>query len=160
MTRWCVLQCRPGKTDFAGANVREQGFEVLVPKLRVHRARGEVLQPLFGSYIFTQITPEGTDWRPLSYTKGVLKVLCGSPERPSLLPRGWAEQLLALGGVIDRFEDALAFQRGDLAEFVSGPLCGQAGRVQWTGPRRIALLLQVLGRETCVYATPELLKKA
>ena len=156
--RWCVLQCKPNRTEWAAINLREQGFKVLAPRLRLHKPTGTVLRPLFGSYIFAGIIPGDDSWKAMVYTNGVSKLLGASQESPSLLPIGWVENLLEHDGIVDRFEDALTFKRGDLVEFLDGPFKGQHGAVQWTSPQRVALLLSILGRQTCVYSNPQLLK--
>lgn len=157
--RWCVAQTKPREEELAARQLRQQAFNVFHPLLREHQGRESRLVPMFPRYLFIQVNHLlPVSWAPINGTRGVKRVITSSMELPSLLPIGWVETLRAAGDVLDRFLDALDFAAGDLVEFVDGPFKGQQGVCKWTGEKRVALLLAVLGRETMVVSDPRALR--
>lgn len=147
---WCIARTRYKEEERALQNLIQMGFNVLLPRLRVHRGKELELQLMFPRYIFIEINEHGKEWRYINNTRGVLQVFTSTPERPSLVPVSWMEQILTLGGVVEKFEDTFAFKRGDQLRFKEGPFKGHVGRCEWSTEHRVALLMNVLGHENIV----------
>lgn len=156
---WCVAQVKPQRESWALENLERQGFRGFMPLLREHRGKHIFTKVMFPNYLFVEVpVGEESDWKTINYTRGVTRVLASSMERPSYIPTGFVENLIALGGIIDQFETCISFNRGDQLVFLQGPFMGQAGICQWSSEKRVALLLSVLGRETMVVSDPSHLK--
>ena len=77
---WLLLYTKPRCETWAEINLRNQGFETLLPRFR--KASG--IAPLFPRYVFVGHTP-GQSIIPLGSTRGVLYLVhCG--ERPARVP--------------------------------------------------------------------------
>jgi transcription antitermination factor NusG len=77
---WLLLYTKARAESWADINLRKQGFETLVPRVRQRDGFG----PLFPRYVFVG-APVGTDFRPARSTRGVLYVVhCG--EKPARVP--------------------------------------------------------------------------
>src|SRR5437764_570859 len=114
--RWCVVQTKPREEEIAVANLRNQAFDVFMPLLRDQRRLETKIVAMFPGYLFVAIDPTTLSWLPIVSTRGVRHLMTIRPEQPSLLPRGWVEDLRRRG-VIDLFTDALSFRKGDHLEF-------------------------------------------
>lgn len=157
---WCVVQTKPGRQAWAVSNLAQQGFRTIAPLLREHRGKQVSLRPMFGSYIFLELTCDELGWSAVNNTRGVTRVLANSQGRPSYLPERFISYMLEINGVLDRFEDVLSFNKGDIVELVDGPFKGRQAQVSWTTDKRVAVLLSVLSRQTTVYFEPAVLRLA
>lgn len=159
MLRWCVVQTLLREEDRAIENLKRQAFNVFYPLLREHRGKTLKVVPMFSRYVFVEIETDELDWLQISSTRGVKRIMTTCLERPSLLPVGWVEALMSAGEITDVFLDGLAFKKGDVIEFTEGPFQGQRGVCQWTSEKRVALLLDLLGRQTMVMTESKSVKK-
>lgn len=77
---WLLLYTKARAESWADINLRKQGFETLLPRVRQRDGFG----PLFPRYIFVG-GPAGLDFRSARSTRGVLYVVhCG--EKPARVP--------------------------------------------------------------------------
>jgi transcriptional antiterminator RfaH len=152
MLKWCVAQTKPHEEDIAINNLQRQEFRVFLPRLREHKGKEVRLVPMFSRYIFVQIETDDMRWAAINSTRGVSRLMMSNIERPSLLPEGWVEMMIEKGAIVDTFLDAASFLKGEEVEFVTGPFNGHRGICQWTNNKRVALLLDILGRKTVVYS--------
>lgn len=77
---WLLLYTKARAESWADINLRKQGFETLLPRVRQRDGFG----PLFPRYIFVG-GPAGSDFRSARSTRGVLYVVhCG--EKPARVP--------------------------------------------------------------------------
>jgi hypothetical protein len=77
---WMLLYTKPRAEAWADINLRRQGFQTLLPRVR----RPDGFGPLFPRYLFVGHAP-GQPAEPLRSTRGVLYVVhCG--DRPARVP--------------------------------------------------------------------------
>jgi transcriptional antiterminator RfaH len=90
---WILLYTKPHAEDWAAVNLRRQGFDTLLPRVR---ARG-ALTPLFPRYLFAAHSLARTP-PAMQHTFGVLYVVrCG--DRPAIVPPD------VIAGIRERMDD-------------------------------------------------------
>lgn len=156
---WCVAMTKPQQGDLAVKNLERQGFRVFNPLLREHKGKRVITKAMFPGYLFVELlVGEESEWKSAHYSFGVQRVIHATLDRPSYLPTGFVENLLLAGGVIDHFEEVIKFQKGNQLIVTEGPFAGQVGICHWSGEKRVAILLSLLGRQTIVVSEPSNLK--
>jgi transcriptional antiterminator RfaH len=86
---WLLLYTKARAESWADINLRKQGFETLLPRVRQRDGFG----PLFPRYVFVG-APAGADFRPARSTRGVLYVVhCG--ENPARVPLDVIDEIRA-----------------------------------------------------------------
>jgi transcriptional antiterminator RfaH len=156
--RWFCCKCKPRQEAKAAENLHRQDFETYHPQITIERIRngkiGTIRESLFPSYLLVKFTLSDAAWRSINSTRGVLGLLAfGENARPSPMPVGEVEQIQA------REKKGLLFisevkrvRRGDRVRIKIGPAADQIGTVLFTRAERVQLLLNLLGRQTRVYA--------
>jgi transcriptional antiterminator RfaH len=154
---WCVVQTKTQSEEKALLNLRQQGFEVYLPRyskeIRHARKAQTVLRPLFPGYLFIKMDLEKARWRSVNGTIGVITLL-QSGDRPCLLADAFIDQLhqrendhgiIMLEGNNLKIGDKIRLTSGVFAEFT--------GLLQERKDyKRIILLLNLLGRDVRVMA--------
>jgi transcriptional antiterminator RfaH len=139
----------------AEANLRQQGYQVWLPRLvRARRHARKVdttLAPLFPGYLFIRLDEQMQAWRAINSTLGVRCIICHG-ETPTPVETGFVEALMRRadgGGVLALQTDDLRL--GDQLHFLSGPFSDRIGTLLRLADKdRVALLLNFLGREVPV----------
>jgi transcriptional antiterminator RfaH len=152
MKRWYVVNTRPHQESRADLNLRRQGFQSWLPRLRRTRRHGRrletVLRPLFPGYLFVCFDPETEPWRLIFGTFGVRSLICHD-DRPTPVAGGLVEALHQStddDGVVRVAPEDL--KPGDRLRVISGAFADQVGTLIRLADRdRVALLLEMLGRE-------------
>ena len=152
MSRWHAVLCKPRRETLAEANLRNQGFEVYLPRmLGLRRKAGcwrQMIEPLFPRYLFLNADDATRSLAPVRSTQGVsgLVRFCGAP---ALVPPGVVE---ALRGAADpetgchRFRVA-PFAPGERVRFAAGPFKGLEGLFEMeSGDARAVVLLDLIGK--------------
>lgn len=155
VTRWCVVQTKPREEELAVANLRRQGFEAFLPLLKERHKTEMRVVPMFPGYVFVAIAKV---WQPIASTRGVKRVITVTSDRPAFLPRGWVESLQEKG-MLNLFDDALSFRKGEVVEFIAGPFEGHRATCKWTSEARVGVLLEFMGREVAAQCEPKILKR-
>ena len=134
-----------------------QGFVTFLPLIRAaKRRRGRwqsPLEALFPGYLFTQLDLQTQNTAPIRSTRGVIGLVrFGGEIRP--VPDALVSELQARrAGEAIEF-DAL-FKKDDAVTLVDGPFIGLTGIFQaQTGPERVAILLDLMGRSNKVTVSP------
>ena len=146
---WIVVRVRPQLIARAIINMERQGFECYAPHAMMRVGRARVLRrcPLFMGYMFAR-HPEAR-WVSLRGTFGVIDVLMGTEERPAPLPHIEIERLRAReaqDGLIQLKERE--FEHGERVHVERGAVSLDAIVDGMSGPDRVFVLMQVLGRWT------------
>ena len=150
--RWYCIQTKPRAETIALEHLQRQGFECLLPRLRLRRliARRlvERIEPLFPRYLFLAADPTTQSLAPIRSTRGVLGLVRFANE-PAEVPPALIARLRAdadpTGILDDRRQQP---QPGDRVLLLSGPLTGlHALYAQTDGADRAIVLLQILGRD-------------
>lgn len=152
--RWFAVRTQPRKERLALEHLARQNFEAFCPMWRGAHHKGRNLRqrlaPLFPSYVFVALDLERQRWRSINGTIGCIGVVSFGP-RPAALPFGFLETMRTASASDGEvcFSQELAI--GDRVRVIGGTfdnLCGTLlGR---SGAERVAILLDVLNRETRV----------
>ncbi len=155
MSNWFVVNTHPHQEMRAEANLRQQGYEVWLPRLlrsrRHARKVDTTLAPLFPGYLFIRLNRKIEAWRAINSTFGVRRILCRG-ETPAPVETGFVEALMRRTddtGALAPEADALRL--GDTLHILSGPFSDRIGTLLSLADKdRVALLLNLLGREVPV----------
>ncbi|MBM3468418.1 MAG: transcriptional activator RfaH [Alphaproteobacteria bacterium] len=157
MMRWCVAHTQPVKENLAGENLKDQGFEIYLPKIRKIRRHArsseEVLTPLFPRYIFVGMDLESTPWRSINGTRGISYLLMRDRLHPAHIPSRTIQELRSQEieeGIVP-ITSLVTFSKGDKVRIVEGVFKDQTAIFESLDDRnRVQVLLNFLGRETKV----------
>jgi len=145
--RWYLIKAKPGQTERAAQELRNQNYEVFCPSIQVERVRGgkriQKTEPLFPGYLFIELSETDSNWRPIRSTRGVAYIVCFG-NKPAVVPDQVVENL--------REREKVQEQRRDLAPkqpviIDEGPFRHlNAIFLEYDGEKRAFLLLELLGR--------------
>lgn len=144
--RWFVLQSRPRQERRALENLRNQGFECLLPlylRERLRRGKREqVEEPLFPRYLFVRLNEVTSNWYALRSTYGVTNIV-----RFGDIPAAVDDSIVqAFAGL--QPTDCQLYQPGDKVYISSGPFVGlEAIYQQDDGEARVILLLDFMSKQ-------------
>ena len=146
MAFWTAAQIKSDQVKRAVWHIERQQFEVYLPLCRTSRRSTRVV-PLFVGYVFVRVIDR---WHCLNGTYGVIRVVCsgGVPavvrEHEITRMRDQADK----NGVI--VLPLTKFQAGEKVRVLRGPLRDHVGVIHagMTAKQRVAVLFQMLGRET------------
>ena len=152
MKQWYVAYTQPAKELIAQHHLREQGFEVYLPrfkKIRRHaRKVDEVIAPLFPRYLFVGFDLAVDRWRSVNGTRGVASLLMAD-ERPLFVAAPLIADLQQqenADGVVP-LDSLAAFVKGAPVSIVEGAFEGQTAIFEKLDDKqRVQLLLTFLGR--------------
>jgi len=152
MSPWHAVLCKPRREALAEANLRNQGFEVYLPRMLGLRRRAgrweHRIEPLFPRYLFLNAGDGARGLAPVRSTLGVSDLVrsAGAPVR---VPHGIVEALRDSADPVTgchRFDDA-PFASGARVRFAAGPLAGLEGVFEMaSGDARVIVLLELLGK--------------
>lgn len=154
MPNWAVAKTKTGQEGTADDNLRRQGFETFLPRFRVTNVvRGSktlAVRPLFPRYIFVRIAER---WHSVFGTRGVVGMIMGGGDRPSVVPEPVMDELMArrdaAGFVVVGDEQATrGFMPGQAVRVSAGPMTGLSGVFDGaaSAAERCHVLLSMFGR--------------
>jgi transcriptional antiterminator RfaH len=151
MKEWYVASVQPHQEVRADRNLRLQGFESWLPRMRRSRRHARridtILVPFFPGYLFVRLNCEIERWRSINGSHGVRHLLC-QDGRPATVPHGFVEALRQSSdeeGLLALTTDDLKL--GQQVRLMSGPFMDYVGSlIRLTDQERVTLLLKVLGR--------------
>jgi len=153
--RWYLAYTKPRFESLAQVNMQQQGFDVYLPlykKFKKTEAGSvSVFEPMFPRYIFFRPSRAGQSIGTVKSTKGVNNLVRFGFE-PAVLPDSMLELIRQLE--LSRNEvsllDASPFSAGQSVRLKHNALNNLQGLVQSVGRKRIAVLLEIMGRPTVV----------
>ncbi len=156
MTKWCAVQTHVRSEDKAAFHLKNQGYEVFLPKYlkrRKHARRIDwVSSPLFPRYLFIFINPSLSPWWSIRSTVGVGSLICFG-DTPAVVPENIITDIKARQdekGMV-RLHNSCTFKSGDKVKIVDGPLNDFKGLFDCLADKdRVTVLLNLLGREVKV----------
>ncbi|HEY9164362.1 MAG TPA: transcriptional activator RfaH [Magnetovibrio sp.] len=162
---WFVVRTRSREEDRAAKHLRNQGFEVYLPRylkqIRHARKTEQVLRPLFPTYLFVRMDLENARWRSIDGTLGVIS-LVKVGNHPQPVASVIVEAIRAeedKDGAVRLAPKGL--RRGDVVRVSEGAFADCTGLLEEVNDgKRAVLLLALLGREVRVRAPLESLVKA
>lgn len=157
MQQWFVVHTQPSKEALAEQQLREQGFEVYLPRYKRTRRHARkvdtILSPLFPRYLFVGLDIEVDRWRSINGTRGVSYVLTFN-ESPASVPADTIRALKAQEseeGIVSLGALAM-FVKGAKVRILEGSFTGYTAIFEsMDDKQRVQLLLKFLGRETTIF---------
>lgn len=153
--RWYAVNTQPRAEDKACLHLRRQGFHTYVPrylKRRRHARRVDtVAAPFFPRYLFVAMDVTAQRWRSINSTIGVSHIVC-TGDKPAPVPDPIIVQLKQSEderGFIELKRPR--FSPGDKITVLGGAFADCVGIFEAeTAERRVAILLDLLGRKVRV----------
>lgn len=158
---WYLLQTKVRREAIAKDNLERQQYRTWLPRLRRHLRRGTRIEPLFPGYLFVALDPTVDDFGPIRSTIGALRLV--------QFGAVFARLPFSLVDALRQHEDAdgvhdaphKPLKPGDRVDIVGGPMAGyQAIVSELRGRERVALLLDIAGRQVGVVSEREILRSA
>ena len=152
---WYVLQLKPNGLKLAETNLARQGYQTLMPMREISQQSKQRLQsvkrPLFPGYLFFGLDEGQVNWRSVTNTRGVTRVVTGTAGQPAQIPTEVVDGLIsaiAQDGLLMTMDD---YQAGDSVNVINGPFAGWLAEVTAADDEgRVKLLIDLMGRKTAV----------
>lgn len=155
--RWYVVHTQPNNELRAYGQLRQQGYDCYLPRYqrrRRHARKTELVsRPLFPRYLFVALDLGVDRWHSIHSTIGVSQiVMCG--DLPACVPDGVIEDIRARedewGFVTIGLPNGVRIGSSvRLVDNIFADAIGVVDRID--DERRVAVLLQLLGREVRVF---------
>lgn len=156
MKQWFVVYTQPFKETVAQQNLREQDFDVYLPRYKKNRRHArkvdEVLVPLFPRYLFIGIDLEIDQWRSVLGTRGVSYLLMADGQ-PAVVPTNIIQALKnqETDSELVPISSMVFFTKGDKVRILDGAFKEYVAVFEkMDDKQRVQLLLNCLGREVNV----------
>jgi transcriptional antiterminator RfaH len=155
--RWYVVHTQPNGEGRAVANLLRQGFSAYLPRYRRNRSHARriesVVRPLFPRYLFVKLDTAHDRWRAINSTFGVSHLVTVGDE-PIAVPEGTIDEIRSRednsGCVVLGLPQGLV--PGGRVQITEGLLAEHEGVIdRVAGERRVAILLDLLGRQVRVF---------
>ncbi len=161
---WYCVRSQPKHEHLAAGHLAgEAGVEVYLPRIRFRRAtrRGPVwfTEPLFPGYLFARFDLV-RQLRRVHHGRGVRGVVHFGNQWPAIPEEAIRQLQAAVGAEAVRVIEP-SLNVGEEVTIASGPFAGLLAVVSrvMPGRERVAVLLEFLGRQTCVELSRDLLVK-
>lgn len=158
--QWYVVHTQPNGEARADLNLRRQGFATYLPRYarrRSHARRREVVKrPLFPRYLFVGLDLARDRWRAIHSTFGVNRLVLAG-EEPLPVPEGVIDEIRARedGEGLVALGLPAGVGPGSRIRLVDGIFADAKGVLERIADdRRVAILLEMLGREVRVFVSP------
>jgi transcriptional antiterminator RfaH len=154
---WYVVHTQPHKEVHADLHLRRQGFTTYLPRYqrsRRHARKTEtVVRPLFPRYLFVALDVARDRWRSIHSTVGVSHLVVAG-EKPLSVPDGVLDEIRArekTDGYVTLGLPA-GIGPGSRVRLIDGIFADAKGVLERIADdRRVAILLELLGREARVF---------
>lgn len=158
---WHVAQFKPNSAAIARRNLARQKFEVFLPMIETTRRQsGKFVTrsaPLFPGYLFLRETPGSAHLGAVNGTQGITR-LVALAGRPTPVPDAMIKALRARCDTQDQVQPLPDYAPGDAVTLATGPFADFVATVERVdAEKRVWLLLDFMGRETRIKATPDAL---
>lgn len=162
---WYLAYTRPRLETLALQNLQQQGFEVYLPlykSLKKTDAGMEaIFEPMFARYVFFRTSHQAQSIAPVNSTRGVAHLVRFGYEMATIRPDTLAaiRQLEQERNAADVAE-LNSLRPGQAVRFCNPNLNGLEGLVKSVSSRRVAVLLEFMGRQQMVSVDHHQLKAA
>lgn len=152
---WYLAYTKPRQEETARTHLERQGFEVYLPLYKKFRKTPQgplsIFEPMFPRYVFFRPGREGQGISTVRSTQGVTTVVRFGFE-PAVIDAALLERIRQLED--DRSQASLQqlsnLKPGQAVRLRHTVLTGMEGLVQTVSAKRVAVLLEILGRTTVV----------
>jgi transcriptional antiterminator RfaH len=147
---WYAIYTKPRQEQRACENLSNQGYRCFLPTITVDKVKNNavigVQQPLFGRYLFIELSASTSNWMPIRSTKGVSN-LVSFAHKPARVPHELIAALQAAPVLVQHRFEAQA-----LLSIRSGAFAGLTGVFQRLvtapdGESRALLLVELLHKQ-------------
>jgi hypothetical protein len=147
---WHVVEAAYGQEELARDSIQALGFTAFLPMVASRLGRGTILRPLFPRYLFAMFDA-GEDWGGLRRARGVVDVLRGvGSQAPATVERSRVEAIMAhcsARQVVSTDPRPALIAAGLPVRVTTGLWADHQGVCLWSSAERVALLMDVMGRE-------------
>ena len=152
MKKWYVVHTQPRKEEKALVNIKQQAYEVYLPKYLKQRRHARkvdtIRKPLFPGYLFVKLDLNKMPWRVINNTAGVLNLVCQGTQ-PAPLEDGAIETILRSeddNGLVV-LGNSTNWEVGDTVKITKGPFLNKFGVLDaFDDRKRVLVLFKMLGR--------------
>jgi transcriptional antiterminator RfaH len=153
--RWFAVHSLAHREAGAAMQLKRQKFRSFLPlrpKTWRHAHRIETrLVPLFPGYFFIVLDLDRNRWRSVNGTFGVQQLVMGGDGRPTPVPRGIVEALIAEADEQGCLRPSGHLRRGQAVRILAGPFGDRIGElVHLDDGGRIRVLIELLGGQVPV----------
>ena len=150
---WYLVYAKPRQEEAARFNLQQQGFEAYVPLYKKFKKTEQgpvaLFEPMFPRYLFFRPTSSGQSLSTVRSTRGVTTLVRFGFE-PAVVADALIERIRVLEqerneATLQQTSDIKAGQRVRLRHTALGDV---QGLVQSVSSKRVAVLLEILGRPT------------
>ncbi len=149
MKKWYVVHCKPQQDVRAEQHLRNQGFEVFRPLVKLQRLYADTLrqivESMFPRYLFIHLAHSGENWSSIRSTRGVADLVRWGTHVPSV-PNTVINEIqrrLDKDNCIDL--DTKKFRTGERLRITAGPFTGYEGIFDGTSSeKRVIILLEIM----------------
>jgi transcriptional antiterminator RfaH len=159
--QWYVVHTKPNEEARASHHLVRQSFSVYLPRYartRRHARKTEsVVRPLFPRYLFIALDLARDRWRSIQSTFGVVGLVM-SGDQPAYLPSEAVEAIRAREDALGHVTLGLApgLGVGSKIKLLDGIFADHSGVLdRIADERRVAVLVQLLGRQVRVFVDAE-----
>jgi len=148
---WIVVKSKPHQDQIALSNLENQGYEFFQPKFettrRVKNKFKIVTKPVFPNYIFIAINYSKQNWRKISNTRGISRIIVFGQEVP-IIRNELIEELKHRFASNQDSEEIHPVRIGMEAKITNGPFNQFIGKIdQIDNNKRTWILLDFLGTQ-------------
>jgi transcriptional antiterminator RfaH len=155
--RWYVVHTHPNNESRAAENLQRQGFVTYLPRYlrtrRHARKTDTIMRPLFSRYLFVSLDLARDRWRAVQSTFGVSQLVLAG-DTPLAVPDGVVDEVRSReddNGCI-RLGLPAGLGPGSAVRLIDSIFADAVGVIdRIADERRVAVLLQLLGREVRVF---------
>ncbi|MCC5857219.1 MAG: transcription/translation regulatory transformer protein RfaH [Ectothiorhodospiraceae bacterium] len=148
--RWYAVQAKPRQDARAETHLRNQGYEVFRPLIRVRKRRAggmqQVVESMFPRYLFVRLCDLTENWAPIRSTRGVAGLVRWGDHVPTV-PEGVIADLrgrMSDDGCVDLTGEA-DFRPNEKVRITEGVFAGYEGLYQArSGEERVVVLLEIM----------------
>ena len=155
LSRWYLAYTKPKQESVAQFNLEQQGFEVYLPLFKKFKKTEQgpvaLFEPMFPRYILFRPSRPEQSISAVRSTKGVTTLVRFGFE-PALLHDDVVQRIRQVEQLRDQatIEDLNQFKQGQKVRLKHTALGDIEGLVQNVSSKRVAVLLEILGRPTVV----------
>lgn len=152
---WYLAYTKPRQEEVARFNLEQQGFEFYLPLYRkikrTEQGPVSVFEPMFPRYLFFRPSNERQSLSSVRSTRGVTSLVRFGFE-PAVIDSGLLERIRQM----EQERNAASLQElsnlkpGQAVRLRHTALSGIEGLIQRVSSKRVAVLLEILGRPTVV----------
>lgn len=152
MKAWYVAATKTYKESLAEDNLRNQNFEVYLPRIKTETAINDETktryEPLFPGYIFVRFDPNERSAGTINSTRGILRLISFGTKLAELKTH-YVEHLIERVDKIEpKYEGTKFLKRGEKVDITDGPFEGlEAVFKQKSGKNRSMLLIKLLSSQ-------------